>query len=381
MKSLVYVGMDVHKESYSLCTYLISSGEFIGETKMDAKPSLVKQYLEEIKLALKDKGYGEIEFQTCYEAGCLGFSLYKEMVKLGINCKIVAPTTLHKSADSNVKKNDRRDAKMLARNLAYGTCSFVHIPDEIDQETREYIRMRMAHKREIKRIKNMINSFCLRNGHKYEGNYWTDKHISWLKHLELNDFLKSILVEYVDTYDILMTKLDRIEGKIEEISLSERYKESVDKVSCLKGLNRQGALTIISEIGDFSRFNTTNELCSYLGLVPGEHSSDGKGPSLGITKLGNTVVRNQLVESAKSITLGIKWIKSKRLKQRQKGMPLDIISYADKASKRLFDKYHSLISRGVHCNKAVIAIARELACFVWGMMTNNISERKVGTAN
>lgn len=62
-------------------------------------------------------------------------------------------------------------------------------------------------------------------------------------------------------------------------------------------------------------------------------------------------------------------------------MPLDIISYADKASKRLFDKYHSLISRGVHCNKAVTAIARELACFVWGMMTNNISERKVGTVN
>ena len=381
MKSLIYVGMDVHKESYSLCTYLISSGEFIGETKMDAKPSLIKQYLNEMEKLLEDKGYEEIEFITCYEAGCLGFSLYKEMVKLGINCKIVAPTTLHKSADSNVKKNDRRDAKMLARNLAYGTCSFVHIPDEIDQETREYIRMRMAHKREIKRIKNMINSFCLRNGHKYEGNYWTDKHISWLKHLELNDFLKSILVEYVDTYDILMTKLDRIEGKIEEISLSERYKESVDKVSCLKGLTRQGALTIISEIGDFSRFNTTNELCSYLGLVPGEHSSDGKGPSLGITKLGNTVVRSQLVESAKSITLGIKWIKSKRLKQRQKGMPLDIISYADKASKRLFDKYHSLISRGVHCNKAVIAIARELACFVWGMMTNNISGRKVGTAN
>ena len=58
---------------------------------------------------------------------------------------------------------------------------------------------------------------------------------------------KGVLNEYVDTYDILMTKLDRIEGKIEEISLSERYKESVDKVSCLKGLTRQGALTIISE--------------------------------------------------------------------------------------------------------------------------------------
>lgn len=52
MKSLIYVGMDVHKESYSLCTYLISSGEFIGETKMDAKPSLIKQYLNEMEKLL-----------------------------------------------------------------------------------------------------------------------------------------------------------------------------------------------------------------------------------------------------------------------------------------------------------------------------------------
>ena len=162
MKSLIYVGMDVHKESYSLCTYLISSGEFIGETKIEAKPSLIKDYLDAItKILEEEKGYKEIEFQTCYEAGCLGFSLYKEMVKLGIDCKIVAPTTLQKSADSSVKKNDRRDAKMLARNLAYGTCSFVHIPDDVDLETKEYIRMRTAHKKALKKVKQQILSFCL----------------------------------------------------------------------------------------------------------------------------------------------------------------------------------------------------------------------------
>ena len=97
MKSLIYVGMDVHKESYSLCTYLISTGEFIGETKIEAKPSLIKDYLDTIAKLLKEEGYTEIEFQTCYEAGCLGFSLYKEMVKLGIDCKIVAPQIGHLS--------------------------------------------------------------------------------------------------------------------------------------------------------------------------------------------------------------------------------------------------------------------------------------------
>lgn len=379
MKSLIYVGMDVHKESYSLCTYLISSGEFIGEAKTEAKPSLVKQYLKEIESVLKDKGYGEIEFQTCYEAGCLGFSLYKELVKLGINCKIVAPTTLHKSADSSVKKNDRRDAKMLARNLAYGTCSFVHIPDDIDLETKEYIRMRMTHMKALKKIKQQIISFCLRCGHKYDGdNYWTIRHLKWLKDLEVSEFLREILDEYIDTYEKSQEKLDRLEGKILERSNIERYKKNTDNLNCLKGLTKQGALTIISEIGDFSRFATPNELCAYLGLVPGERSSAGKGPNLGITKLGNCIVRTQLVESAQAIVRGHVGHKSKRTIMKQKGQDVRIISYCDRAVDRLMRRYQHLIFRGVQNNKAITAIARELACFVWGIMNNKLEERTIG---
>ena len=380
MKSLIYVGMDVHKESYSLCTYLISSGEFIGETKIEAKPSLIKDYLDTIaKLLKEEKGYMEIEFQTCYEAGCLGFSLYKEMVKLGIDCKIVAPTTLHKSADSSVKKNDRRDAKMLARNLAYGTCSFVHIPDDVDLETKEYIRMRMAHMKALKKIKQQIISFCLRCGHKYDSDhYWTIRHIKWLKDLEVSDFLREILDEYIDTFEKSKEKLDRLEGKILDRSNIERYKKDTDNLNCLKGLTKQGALTIISEIGDFSRFATPNELCSYLGLVPGERSSDGKGPSLGITKLGNTIVRTQLVESAQAIVRGNIGHKSKRTIEKQKGQDIRIISYCDRATERLMRKYQRLLCRGVNGNKAVTAIARELACFIWGIMNSKLEERVAG---
>lgn len=380
MKSLIYVGMDVHKESYSLCTYLISTGEFIGETKMEAKPLLVKEYLDNItKLLKEEKNYNEIEFETCYEAGCLGFSLYKEMVRLGINCKIVAPTTLYKSADASVKKNDRRDAKMLARNLAYGTCSFVHIPDDVDLETKEYIRMRMAHTKALKKIKQQIISFCLRCGHKYDGeNYWTFRHLKWLRDLELTEFLREILDEYIDTFERSQEKLDRLEGKILERSNTERYKKDTDNLNCLKGLTKQGAMTIISEIGDFSRFATPKELCAYLGLVPGERSSDGKGPNLGITKLGNCIVRTQLIESAQAIVRGCPGHKSKRTIAKQKGQDIRIISYCDRAIDRLMRKYHHLILRGVNYNKAITAIARELACFIWGIMNNKLEERVIG---
>lgn len=379
MKSLIYVGMDVHKESYSLCTYLVSSGEFIGETKMEAKPILIKQYLDEMSKLLKEKGYEEIEFITGYEAGCLGFSLYKELTKYGITCKIIAPTTLEKSAESIVKKNDRRDAKMLARNLAYGSCKYVHIPDDIDLETKEYIRMKTAHKKALKKVKQQILSFCLRCGYKYDNdNYWTIRHIKWLKELDLTELLKVTLDEYLDTYDKSIEKLDRLEGKILERSNMERYKKDTDNLNCLKGITKQGALTIISEIGDFSRFATPNELCAYLGLVPGQRESAGKGPTLGITKLGNGVVRTQLVESAQAIVRGIPGKKSKRTIAKQKDQNIKVISYCDRATERLMHRYRHLIFKGVQHNKAITAIARELACFIWGIMNNKLDERVIG---
>jgi len=372
---MVYVGMDVHKESYSLCCFAMGDGSFFGETKIDARPELVKKYLEEMSKSAA-VGKEDAKFICAYEAGCLGFSLQKALAKLGIECKIIAPTTLAKAPGSNAKKTDRKDARMLARNLAYGTCSFVHIPDEEDQETREYIRMRCAHKRELKRIKQCILSFCLRNGHKYEGRtYWTGSHVSWMKGLPFAEALKDILLEYLDTYEKLTDKLERLDCELLRISDKPRYKEATDRLACLKGITKQSALTIVSEIGDFHRFAAPSGYCSYLGLAPGESSSGEKTARLGITKQGNSIVRTLLVESSQSIVRGARGHKSKRLKSRQLGQKADIISYADRAADRLMLKYDSLAARLVPHNKAIAAVARELACFIWGIMTGNTQER------
>ena len=64
--------------------------------------------------------------------------------------------------------------------------------------------------------------------------------------------------------------------------------------------------------------------------------------------------------------------KSQRLKSRQKGMDVNIIAYADKATERLKKKYQKLIERNVPRNKAIVAVARELACFILGTETGNI---------
>ena len=80
-----------------------------------------------------------------------------------------------------------------------------------------------------------------------------------------------------------------------------------------------------------------------------------------------------LTEVAQGICKGKVGYKSKDLKARQQGQPKEVIAYADKGNERLRRNYYKFIFKGKQRNVAVAAVARELACFIWGMMTDNIA--------
>ena len=141
-------------------------------------------------------------------------------------------------------------------------------------------------------------------------------------------------------------------------------------MSCLLGIKTHTALSMIVEVGDFERFEKAPKFASFLGLVPSEDSSDTRVNRYSITKVGNSHLRKLLVEVAQSYTRGNVGHKSVALKQRQKGNPPEVIAYADKANERLRRRFYKMtLNKGVSRDVAATAIARELACFIWGMMT------------
>lgn len=125
------------------------------------------------------------------------------------------------------------------------------------------------------------------------------------------------------------------------------------------------------ETGDFQRFAKGNIYAAYPGLAPGEDSSSDNINRLPITKAGNSHLRRLLVEASRGICKGTVGHKSKDLKARQGGNPPEVIVYADKENERLRRKYYKMIRHGKKKNVAVTAVARELACFIWGMMADN----------
>ena len=84
-------------------------------------------------------------------------------------------------------------------------------------------------------------------------------------------------------------------------------------------------------------------------------------------------MRRLLIEAAQSFTRGNIGHKSIALKQRQQGCATEVVAYADKANERLRRRFYKMtLNKGVNRNVATTAIARELACFMWGMATGNI---------
>lgn len=371
MNSIVYVGMDVHKESYTLCCYCYDTDKVEYKQTIPSDYKLVLKYIESMR-----KKYGDNATFVCgYEAGCLGYSLYNQLKDHAVECKILAPTTMA-ITNTNRVKTDKRDAANIARCLAFHTYSEVYVPDDEDNRVKEYIRMRDDQKLMLKKTKQQILAFVLRQGKKFEGGrtYWTIKHVKWLKSLKLEGLAQETLSEYLVTYEYLTEKIERLDNRIEELASGEKYKEKVKDMGCLLGIKIHTALSMMVEIGDFNRFEKAPKFAGFLGLVPSENSSGDKSNRYGITKAGNSHLRRLMVEAAQCYTRGHVGHKSLALKERQKGCSAATIAYADKANERLRRRFYKMtLNKGVNRNVATTAIARELACFLWGMATGNIA--------
>lgn len=374
MQSIVYVGMDVHVENFTFACYEENKGIYAQNQVKEADWKSVIKYLEKIQ---KNRQGEDIHFVCGYEAGCLGYSLYHDLLKaetsVSLDCIVMAPTTM--AVQGNKPKTDRRDACMIAKNLAYGTYSKVYVVDAEDDGVKDFIRMRDDTKARLKSIKQQILAICLRHGKRYnEGTNWTSKHREWLGKLDLGEKNSNrALQEYLHQLYRTEEDLARYVEEIEEIAQEERYSKKVAHLRCLRGIDTSSALALVSEIGDFQRFSCATKFAAFLGLVPGEHSSGGTIVRTPITKQGNSHLRRILVESSQVFSRGSIYIKTKNLKAKQRGQEQDIIDYCDKANAYMGKKYHRLCAKGKNTNIAKTAVARNMACFVWGLMTENIS--------
>ncbi len=133
----------------------------------------------------------------------------------------------------------------------------------------------------------------------------------------------------------------------------------------MRGIQFLHAITLVAELGDLTRFATARQLMGYLGLVPRESSSGPQRWQGSITKTGNSYARRALIEAAWAY--GHPARVTRIIATRQTGLPKAACDIAWAAQLRLSARYRGLSARQLNHNKVVVALARELAGFVWSM--------------
>ena len=199
----------------------------------------------------------------------------------------------------------------------------------------------------------------------------------YLRELVLPDpAQKFVLEEYLQRVDASAAQVERIEAQMARLLPDWQRRKFVEALQGFRGFQLVAAMTLISELGDLLRFSHPRRLMAYVGLVPGENTSGERRRQGPITKCGNGHVRWMLVEVAHHYRYPPKI--SRELSLRQAGLGRDVRAVSWRAQERLHRRFCRLLLRGVHPNKVVVAIARELVAFVWELA--QVLEKQRGAA-
>ena len=164
---------------------------------------------------------------------------------------------------------------------------------------KEFTRARCSKKRQLKKAKQELLYFLLRMGMIYpeKGSYWTQSHFEWLRTVQFKDkWLQLAFEEYFSEVNELMAKVARLDTQIKQMAENSEIKNDVEKLICFTGIDYLTAVSIVAEVGDFSRFSNAKAFSNYIGLCPGENSSGLRVRHTAITKAGNSRVRQLLIE-------------------------------------------------------------------------------------
>jgi len=322
----IFIGLDVHKKSWAVTLY---SDEFELKTfTQPPKPDVLVNYL--------NQHYPGARYKAVYEAGFSGFWVQRELSRHGICCEVIHPADIPTSDKERRQKTDKMDSRKLSRVCKGEDYKAIYIPGEEQQEERNLLRVRQKIIRDITRVKNRIKFYLMYQGvdtYNFESRKWTRKYISFLKGIKLTTPSGTFALQtYIEELENLEKQAAKLDLEIKKLSKTDRYRENAELLCSVPSIGITSAMILITEIGDITRFNTFDELCSFFGLIPNTHSS-GENLRVGhMTKRGNRFLKSLLIECS--------WI-------------------AIRNDPALLQCYKELTVR-MNGNKAIIRIARRL---------------------
>jgi len=349
-----FVGLDVHKSTVTACAWNPGTQREERRT-FPYDPSAIAEWIHSL----------EGPTQAVYESGFCGFSLYRSLSELEVDCVIAAVSKIARPKGDKVK-TDKRDARFLSRQLAGGNISKVAVPDIETESLRELSRLRCTLRDQLTAAKHRVSQMTLRYGFRFDGKEgnWSEKHRRWLSGIQMPTVYVQAAFDYwLGEVFRLEDKKKRLEKVIRSLCKEEPLQTAVKVFSLIKGVSEITAFCVLVEIGDMTRFRTSGAFSAYLGLVPSEDSSGDKTNRGSITKTGNTHARKALIEAA--------WAQN-RVKSAYTRIPEGTDPEIARAIRSINTRLKRRRERLLWVNRrkscvANTAIAREMAVSFWAL--------------
>jgi transposase len=316
----IYMGIDVHKNSYSVS--VLCDKVLVKRDKLIADPNLLLKYCDHFKGA---------HIKSAYEAGFSGFHLHRFLLANGIENIVVNPASIEISS-RDIVKTDKRDSLKIATQLADGRLSCIYIPSVKREDKRHLTRLREQFVKQKNRlacqIKSVLHLCGLIEAH-------TNPRMcdTWLKkilNLKIEKNCQYRLEKLSTAWRYFDLQLKHINKEIAKEAKEDHWLEAIYCSS--PGIGPTTARKLINELDDMSHFSNEEKLFSYAGLTPREYSSGDHIRQGHITKKGKPIIRRLLVESA--------WVATR----------------TDSSLKAIFEK----LSYRAGKKRAIIAVARIL---------------------
>lgn len=304
MSKVTMVGCDLHDRTMVIC---MAVGQ--GKPKKDSFSNdalgrmLMVERLKEVAAEQKSK---RIVF--AYEASGQGYGLSDFLFDQGIECYVLSPTHLPKTAKSAKQKTDDRDAQMLLEQvrgfvLASNKLPTVWTPPLRLRNDRELVRARVDLSDDSTRIMAQIKTQLKRIGIGNPSWYttWTKRYVQWLRETvtTLDEVVAPVLGSMLDRFELCRTERAKLDRALLNLSKTDRYQKACEELRKLPGVGLLSAMTFLTEMGDLERFHNRREVAAYLGLCPASfesgESSDRKGR---ITRQGPARLRKILCQAA-----------------------------------------------------------------------------------
>ena len=309
------------------------------------------------------------QLSACYEAGPGGYELHRLLSSMGVACEVVAPSLIPKGSSDRVK-TDKRDAIRLARLHRAGELTAIRVPTPAEEAVRDLVRARGDVLDDRKRMQQRLNAVLMRHGRIWRGgSKWTLAHRAWIGAQVFDEpALNRVVATYRGGLAAREAELAAVDAELATWAVAPPLAATVAKLGAYRGIARLTGMTLAAEVVDWRRFATARVFMGFSGLIPSEYSSGDRSRRGHITKAGPMGVRTALIEAA--------WAYQHRpgigatLARRQADATPQTLARSWTAQQRLHTKYKKMTRRGKPPGVAVVALARELAGFVWAEMTS-----------